>query len=270
MNPSTKITTYNNINISYTIEGEGDTLVLLHGYMMSKEVFRSISSLLSETLRVISIDLPGHGQTGVFAPVHTMDLMADVVRIVLEECDVDKCVIAGHSMGGYVALDFAERYEVLLNGLILLNSSALKDTAEAKRNRLRMIDVVRANRHGFITEFLPNLFAPKNVAKHQDTIDEIIEIADMMNSDNIISAQFGMVERTGKTRLLRNLDIPFLLVSGKLDPRQPIDKVLSQVELPRHAELLLLDNVGHVSFVEAETIVAETIRNFTQKAFLIA
>lgn len=268
MNPVTKITTYNNINISYTTEGEGDTLVLLHGYMMSKEVFRSISSLLSETLRVIAIDLPGHGQTGVFAPVHTMELMADVVRIVLEECDVDKCVMVGHSMGGYVALDFAERYEVLLKGLGLMNSSALKDTAEAKRNRLRMVDIVRANRHGFINEFLPNLFAPRNIAKYKDSIDEIIEIANMMNAENIASAQLGMVERTGKTRLLRSLDIPFMLISGKLDPRQPIDKVLSQIELPKHAELLLLDGVGHVSFIEAESVVAEVLRSFTHRCFL--
>ncbi|MDD4829194.1 MAG: alpha/beta fold hydrolase, partial [Bacteroidales bacterium] len=119
--------------INYQDEGQAkETLVLLHGFMNNLDVWASYVFKYMKEIRVISIDLLGHGETSDLSESHTMEMQAEMVKAVLDYVGVHDCVIAGHSMGGYVALAFAELYPQTVKGLILLNSHALSDTDKGK------------------------------------------------------------------------------------------------------------------------------------------
>ena len=101
---------FKNTGIRYKAEGSGTTIVLLHGYLESSDIWDKFSGELKHEFRVISIDLPGHGKSGIVADIHTMEIMAETVNAVLDELDIDKCILIGHSMGGYVTMAFADLY----------------------------------------------------------------------------------------------------------------------------------------------------------------
>ena len=111
---------YKNSNINYTVEGEGNTIVLLHGFLESIVMWNEIATELSKTNQVVCIDLLGHGETDCFGYVHTMEDMADAVVAVLKYLKVKKAKFIGHSMGGYVSLALAEKHPELFSGLCLI------------------------------------------------------------------------------------------------------------------------------------------------------
>ena len=253
--------------INFTDEGSGNTLVLLHGFLGSLEIWKDFSTELSKKYRVICIDLPGHGKTDNFWGTHTMDFMAETAKAVLDELKIEKCVIAGHSMGGYAALSFAEKYPDFLQGLCLFHSHAMPDTPEAKTNRERAIKAVSLNRKGFINQFIPELFAPENLERLKEYIEDQKEKARQIPRETIIAAQSGMKERSGKINLLSEISVPVLFIAGKKDTRIPIDKLLVQTVLPSHSEVLILGKAGHMGFIEAKNETMKTLDCFIKKAF---
>ena len=258
---------FQNKEINFKDEGSGKPLILLHGFLGSLEIWKDFSTVLSKKYRVISIDLPGHGKTENFSETHTMDFMAETVKAVLENLKIEKCVMAGHSMGGYAALSFAEKYTDFLQGLCLFHSHAMPDTPEAKINRERAINAVSLNRKGFINQFISELFAPENLEKLKEYIEDQKEKARQIPKETIIAAQSGMKERSGKINLLTKISVPILFIVGKKDSRIPIDKILVQTVLPSHSEVLILGNVGHMGFIEAPEETMKTLDCFVNKTF---
>jgi pimeloyl-ACP methyl ester carboxylesterase len=123
---------YKDVNIFYTEEGKGSAVVLLHGFLENSSMWLPFIPELLKNNRVICIDLLGHGNTECLGYVHTMELMADAVEAVLNHIKIRRCFLIGHSMGGYVALAFAEKNPNALKGLCLMNSTANEDTPEKK------------------------------------------------------------------------------------------------------------------------------------------
>lgn len=251
--------------IHYKTAGEGNALVFLHGFMESLTIWDVFAEKLSANFRVIRIDLPGHGKTPVLEPVHSMELMAAVVKEVLDNLGVEKCVMIGHSMGGYVTLEFASQYPGMLRGMGLFHSHAAADTQEARENRLRTIDVVKLNRKGFIKQFIPDLFAESNAGNFSNEIEQLTKNAEKMSSESMIAALHGMKDRSGKFDLLHNTKIPVLFIAGKEDIRIPVQNILAQAILPGYSEVLVLGDVGHMGFIESEQKTLEMVRAFAQK-----
>ena len=258
---------FQNKKINFTDAGSGNTLVLLHGFLGSLEIWKDFSKELSKKYRVICIDLPGHGKTENFSETHTMDFMAETVKFVLDYLGIEKCVMAGHSMGGYASLSFAAKYQDNLQGLCLFHSHAMPDTSEAKENRERAIKAVSLNRKGFINQFIPELFAPENLETLKEYIEDQKEKARQIPKETIIAAQRGMKERYGKINLLSEISVPVLFIAGKKDTRIPIDKILAQTVLPSHSEVLILEKVGHMGFIEAANETMKTLDCFVKKLF---
>lgn len=253
---------YRSQNIYYTDTGEGPALVLLHGFTESLEIWNRFSEELSKEFRVICVDLPGHGRTANFAAIHTMEFMAEIVYAVLSFCRIQQCVMLGHSMGGYVSLAFANLYPEMLKALILFHSQADADDDEARRNRERAIDVVKKDRFGFINQFIPDLFAPANRQRLSREIEVLKNQAGSISGKGLVAAMEGMKVRNGWRDLLKTLKIPVLFVAGKQDTRIPLEKVIEQIALPGHAEALLLEDAGHMGYLEAPEITLGVIRDF--------
>ncbi|MCF8367257.1 MAG: alpha/beta hydrolase [Bacteroidales bacterium] len=251
--------------IHFTDSGKGKALVLLHGFLESLKMWDDFTKELSTQFRVIAIDLPGHGRTEVFRGTPSMQKMAASVKAVLDHLKIESCVMIGHSMGGYVTLEFAYQFPHFLRGISLFHSQASADTEEAKENRRRTINIVKLNKAGFINQFIPDLFADENVNKFQDEIKAMQLAAANTPAEGIIYALEAMRDRTSKIDLLLNLNIPILFIAGKEDPRIPVQNVMAQAILPRHSEVLLIGNVGHMGFVEARDETLAVLKCFVSR-----
>lgn len=256
-------------SVHYRDEGRNNskTLVLLHGFMQNLDVWSSYVLTYMHQLRVITIDLPGHGHTAVFSGVHSMDFMAKVVKRVLDEAGVEQCVMVGHSMGGYVALAFADLFPFTLRGLGLVNSHALPDSEQHRASRQAVCEQVKENRASYIVNFVPTLFDDANRAALSQDIKDLQDQCLYIRTESIVAAQQGMMDRPSRIGVLEQLEVPVLFIYGKNDNRIPLEIAISQAMMPRHAEILLLDRVGHMSFMENREYVKPRILNFVETCY---
>lgn len=264
-----KTITFEGREIHYREEGREhrDTVVLLHGFLQNLAVWSSYTLTYMHSMHVVAIDLPGHGYSATYSDVHTMDFMANAVKTVLDKIGVEQCVIVGHSMGGYVALAFADRYRYMLKGLALINSHAMADDENKRRLRDEVCHQASQNRAGYIVDFITNLFYDKN---RQYLCGEIKELRDQSletTLTGIVAAQRGMKVRTSRIGVLAALTCPVLFVYGKKDERIDMEIGLSQAMLPTKSEVLMLDGVAHMSFLEEREYVKRRLGDFVHQCY---
>ena len=258
--------TYNNKKLAYSVTGNGPVLVLLHGFMETQKIWVDFVNVLSEKYQVVTFDLPGHGDSECINQVHTMDLVADCIKAGLDNLGITNCVMVGHSMGGYAMLHFAEKYGIMLKGFVLFHSHAYADSDEAKVNRDRSCEIIKKNRIAFISSFIPELFAPENVAKYQKEIAQLQGLVKDMTVESIVAAQQGMKLREAKLNVIENAKVPVLFIFGKKDPRTPLPKSMEQPALARHSHTLIIDT-GHLGYIEARKETLHTIGSFTSLCY---
>lgn len=257
-----KTISFQSKSIHYQIIGEGITIVLLHGFMEDISMWKDHIKILAKQYQVLAIDLPGHGQSEVIAEVHSMELMADLTIHILQLENIEKCVLIGHSMGGYASLAFAEKYPDKLLGFGLFHSHTMGDTEEAKRNRERTIEVVKNEKGGFINQFIPSLFAEENRVKFQNEINHQIKLADEMNPMGITAALAGMKDRPMRLNIVAFSPVPVLFILGKFDSRIPLEMVLAQAVAPNCSQINILGNSGHMGWLEEKEISIAAIEGF--------
>jgi pimeloyl-ACP methyl ester carboxylesterase len=237
------------IYVTDTEKGE-KTLVLLHGYLETNEVWTNFKELLTPHCRVIAIDLPGNGLSGT-SPVNSMDFMADVVAEVLNHVQINKAIIVGHSMGGYVALAFAEKYGDQTDKLCLFHSTPNPDSAEKKENREREIALIKENKLNMILNVnISNMFAAENLKKMEESIIMISENATISEPEGLIACLAGMKNRKDMNPFLSAFDNPLLLIFGRKDKYIPENLAIELIEKFPNAETLILENSGHAGFLE--------------------
>ncbi len=216
------ITYFNEASIHYTIKGEGNPLVLLHGFLLSPNIWTEIIPKLVVKNKLIIIDLPSHGKSDCVAEAHSMELMADVVHHILSENNIPSASFIGHSMGGYISLAFAEKYPDKINKLVLLNSSSEADSEERKINRDRAIKVIKNNSKVFIKMGIAALFTEERQGKFQHLIDNFSKEAFKFPVEGIIASIKGMKIRKDRTSVLKNFKGKKYMISGVEDPIIPI------------------------------------------------
>ncbi len=240
---------YKHLNIHFTDQGKGPAVVLLHGFLENLHMWDDFVDELKTRYRVVCIDLLGHGFTPNFGYVHTMEDMAHAVKAVLDHLRLRKYALIGHSMGGYVALAFAEFYPDNLRLLGLFYSTATADTKEQKTNRLRAIDAVKHNEKTFVRTTIPALFRPKSRKLYKDKVEWVKEEALKMTPQGIIAALEGMRERQEREALLHFGPYPVMIISGKHDPRIPLEIMNEQMSAPNVKFKLITEN-GHMGHIE--------------------
>ena len=253
---------YRGINISYTDDGTGEVLILLHGFLETKNIWEPFISHFTQSHRLITIDLLGHGETGCLGYIHTMEQMTDSVIVLLENLSIKKCIILGHSMGGYVALAFAEKRPDFIVKLGLINSTSQKDSMERKQNRDRAILAVKDNPKRFIRMGIPNLFSPDNLEVYSEAIAHITEEALKTPVQGIIAALEGMKIRPERSSFLTNLNRPKLMIASKKDPVLDF-KALKKEAKEAKMNLIVLPD-GHMSFVENKIEFLHQIMRFIE------
>lgn len=247
---------------------KGRCIVLLHGFLESLEIWKEYADSLSKRYRIVCIDLPGHGKSENIGYIHTMELMADCVKEVLRSLQITKCVMIGHSMGGYVTLAFVEKYERNLRGFSLFHSHAAPDPEEKKKDRDKAIQVVKRNPIVLIDELVPNLFARENREKFGNEIEKIKKIASGMTRQGIVNCLEGMKDRVDRREILKNIKVPVLLILGKKDPVMNYEALKPQSQLSEQIQLLSAEDIGHMGFIEAKEECYLAIKRFIRKCHL--
>lgn len=248
--------------INYAKAGKGHCIVFLHGFLENLTIWDDFAAELADDYKVIQIDLPGHGKTDVFGKTHSMTLMASAVNTVLEKEGIHDAIIVGHSMGGYVALEYAKNFSHVVKGLCLFNSSALADSKIKKEERTRVIKVLQRNAAKFIEEAIPHLFTPSNQVKLKALIDELVIEAKENPVDGIIACTLGMRDREDSLEYLRTIKYPLLFVVGRQDPIIPFEKYKEQIFAGDSINVYVSAHCGHMGFIEDRDGTFDSLKNF--------
>ena len=260
-----KTAIYKNTTISFIDQGKGKAVVLLHGFLENKSMWNDYILEISKKNRVITIDLLGHGATECLGYVHSMEDNADVVQAVLQELKIRKSVLIGHSMGGYVALAFAEFYPENVKGIVLLNSTSRADSDERKTNRDRAIKAVKQNYTAFVRMSIANLFSQKNRTILIDEIENVKTEALKTPLQGIVASLEGIKIRKDREVILHFAAYPILLVLGKEDPVLNYDENVTQIENTTVKLHTFTD--GHMSTIENKEELMLVLLEFLKKVW---
>ncbi|MBP2002473.1 pimeloyl-ACP methyl ester carboxylesterase [Paenibacillus shirakamiensis] len=256
--------TVNGSTIAYDDRGEGEVVVLVHGFCGSSSYFDKIVPLLSKQYRVITPDLRGHGSSDAPLGAYTIEQLADDVTGLMESIGVEKYTLLGHSLGGYVTLSVAQRYASSLNGFGLLHSTAYPDSEEAKEKRLKAVSTIQSEGiTTFIENLVPALFAPDHVEQLTEDVIRVKEIGYKTPPQGASGAAMAMRERPDRRDVLSSSTLPILLVAGEKDGVIPAEKTFT-TEGPKVTQETIA-GVGHMSMYEAPEQLANIILEFLGK-----
>ncbi len=251
---------YKNTKIAYSEIGKGTAVVLLHGFLENSTMWDFHTEELAQKHHVITIDLLGHGKSECLGYIHTMEDQADMVYAVLHHLKIKKAIFVGHSMGGYVALAFAELYPTFMKGLVLLNSTSKADSEERKTNRDRAIIAVKKDYSTFIRMSIANLFSEDNREKLIDEIESVKLEALKTPLQGIVAALEGMKVRKDREILLHTSTFPIQLILGKKDPVLNYEENKKQIE-GTHLKFYAFPD-GHMSHIENRAQLGKVLLDF--------
>lgn len=256
--------------VAYQVDGEKTKpcLVLLHGLCEDSTIWDAFIETLVADYFVLRPDLSGFGASDIL-PQHSIDLMADSVKAVIDAEKIKSCVLIGHSMGGYVSVAFAKKYASILRGVGLFHSHPYEDTDDRKNGRVKAIEFIRKNGHIlYVKQLIPNLFADLFVSSNQFLINALILKATQYPAEAIIGAQEAMLKRDDNSVVLAALDIPVLFIIGKQDTVIPYDVSLQQTFLPKVADVHILPKVAHMGMFRAKEQTVGIVRRFMDLCIL--
>ncbi len=239
-------------------------LLLLHGYLESLDVWDDFVPALP-TLRVITMDIPGHGISEVKGDIHTMEQMAGVVEGVADHMGVDRFWLGGHSMGGYVASEFLARYPARLDGIIMFHSTPNPDTEAKKEQRLREIGLVEAGKKDLLAATVEKGFAADNRKRLGDVIEDLREQVVLTEEEGVVVLLRGMMQRPDHNETFRNSTVPQLFIMGSKDECIPLEVSTALREEHPQAGFVYLPASGHMGFVEEPEASSDAILSFINK-----
>ncbi len=255
--------------LAYRRVGSGPALMLLHGFPVSGSLWDDLIPALSKDHTLLIPDIPGSGESRLGAPDVSMEHLATIVPAILDDAGLDRCCLAGHSMGGYISLAAADGFEDRLNGVCLVHSTALADDEEKKAKRRKTIELVRkGGREEFIKGMIPALFSETYQKEHPDIVSELTGAGLKLPEESIVAFYNAMINRPERLETLKNTDIPFQWILGKEDSTIPWRSCLQQSSLPGVSFVRLYDSCGHMSMIEQKELLQEDLLKFVEYCLL--
>jgi pimeloyl-ACP methyl ester carboxylesterase len=259
----------NGLTIGYEERGpqpmheQTPTVVLLHGFCGSREYWADVLPSLSQQVRVIAPDLRGHGSSDAPEPPYTIEQMAADVSLLADALGIGPFWLLGHSLGGYITLAFAEAYPERLKGFGLIHSTAYPDDEQGKQNRAAAAEKIQT--HGvrtFVDGLVPRLFAPDNEGRMPDKVERAKQIGYGTSAAGAVGATLAMRERPDRRAVLRDSELPILLVAGEHDRIVPAARTFA-VDRP-NVTRVTLEQAGHMGMMEAPAALSAAIIRWMQ------
>jgi pimeloyl-ACP methyl ester carboxylesterase len=248
--------------LNYIRIGSGNqTLVLIHGFCENNTCFNKQVLFFKDICNVIAVDLPGFGKSR-FEPNITVERMAAALKDVLDQEEIETCIMMGHSMGGYVTLAFAELFPNMLKGFGLIHSTALADTEERKEKRKQVVSFIQQNgKEKYVRNFIPTLF--RETAQANDIQNAIQQGLDS-DEQGIIEAAKAMMKRPDRIEVLRKTKLPVFFAVGKNDQLIPEAVMFAQASICQIAAVNYLKNAAHMGMIEEANELNLGIKNYLE------
>jgi 3-oxoadipate enol-lactonase len=245
----------NGIQMFYQDQGEGYPLVLIHGFPLDHTIWAPLFPLLIPEARIITPDLRGFGRSSVPEETYNMDQLADDIAGLLDHLQIERAVVVGHSMGGYVSLAVAQKYPSRLSGLGLLSSQAFADTPERREGRYATARKVEENGVEAVAGDLASKLTP--IPLLQDRVKSII-----LNTKpaGIIGALKGMAERPDAVPYLEEIEVPTIVIAGTKDELIPVGNSKPMMDHFSNARWLEIEQASHMAMMETPVIVADALK----------
>ena len=239
------------IEMTYDDAGRGAAVVLLHGFPLDRSIWREQSRALGAACRMIAPDLRGHGETPLGDVVVTMGEMAEDVAALLDTLSVERVVLGGLSMGGYVAFEFFRRFPRRVRALVLADTRPQADTDEGRRTREETAQ--RALRDGMAPiadSMLPKLLSAATREREPEVFERVREMVLGTEPAGAAAALRAMAVRRDQTDLLPSIDVPTLIIVGSEDQLTPPSDSEAMHARIKNARLVRIEGAAHMSNVE--------------------
>ncbi|MDD2793776.1 MAG: alpha/beta hydrolase [Sediminibacterium sp.] len=258
--------TRNNSVMHYAVTGKGFPVVLIHGFGEDSSIWNNQVNFLKDHCMLLIPDLPGTGPSLNKGDELSMESMAADIKAMLDQENIHRCLLLGHSMGGYIALAFAELYSGYLAGFGLVHSTAYADNEEKKKNRQRGIELIEQyGGYAFLKNSIASLFGNAFKTAAPEVVAALIEKSKQFSNRALQQYYQAMMLRPDRTAVLRNTALPVLIIAGTEDVAAPFGDVLEQAALSDHIQLHVLEGTGHMGMLEATTQLNQYLLNFIQQ-----
>ncbi len=243
-------------------------LVLLHAFPLDSRMWDAAGALVPEPRAVYAVDLPGSpGHTTALPDPPAMDTAADLVAAALAAIGVTRAVVAGLSMGGYVALALVERHPELVAGLGLLDTRCGADTPQVAANRLAR--AARLESSGSVADVVGDvdaLLGETSRVARRDLRDDVLAWVHDQDPVGLAWQQRAMAARPDRTAVLRHVTVPVSVVVGDEDRPTPVAEAESMSAVAGGAPLVVVRGAGHLTAVEDPAAVAAALADLAQRA----
>ena len=252
--------------IAYDDRGQGTPLVLVHAFPLSREMWKQQVTGLADTCRVLTPDVFGFGESGLPANGWTVDSLADALADWLTGIGVPGPVVfGGLSMGGYVALAFARRHPDRVMGLILADTRADADTAEAKANRDKSIAFVEANSAAAqVDQMLPKMVSEATRQTRPEVVNAVRAMGAAQTVPGVVAGLRALRDRPDSTHSLASFRFPVLVVVGSDDALTPPALAHAMEEQLPDVTLESIPSAGHLSNLEAPEEFTTAVRRWVE------
>lgn len=251
----------NGIQIAYTDERAGLPLLFIHGFPFSRGVWSHQVEAFKSRHRVIAPDLRGFGESPPCAGPMAMSQFAEDIAALIHHLGVGPVILAGHSMGGYIALAFAKHHPGLLRGLVLVGTKAGGDSAEVAKGRRAMAEAVRLKGISVVVEAM----APKMLSASNRDVSLAAAVRGFMTSaspQGVMGALHGMADRPDVSGWLGEIRVPTLVITGADDTVIPPSESEALAKAIPEARLSLIPQAGHLVAWEQPEAFNEAMRDW--------
>lgn len=254
-----------NGRVNFETCGSGPALVLLHGFLENLEMWQTMLPALSKNYQVVLVDLCGHGKSPVLKTKPAISLMAKAVNELLTDLKINRYMVVGHSMGGYVALELLKQAPEQIVGLCLYHSTCSSDSDEKRENRDRAIKAVNANKQDFIIAAIPQLFSAENQIKCAQEIEIATEAARRTRMEGLLYCLKAMKLRNDYSKLVSGHADKIFYIIGEFDSVLPLSMMKEEMQLVSRYHRIVLKDTGHMSHLEKPVLALKAIKGVIGK-----
>jgi 3-oxoadipate enol-lactonase len=240
--------------------GQGKPLICLHAYALDHSTWLSVADRLKGRVRMILPDLRGHGCSPAPTEKYSMRSMAEDILRIMDKLVLDQAALAGNSMGGYVAMAFAEHFSHRLAGLALVASHVYADTPDKKAARLEDIQKMKSMPSAQVLSGMAEKLSLK--AHVVEYCRSLIQTADPIGMMGVLG---GMASRSDTAHVLSALSVPAVIISGQEDQFIPLDISRKMVQLMKHPCLVEIPKAGHLPMMDSPETTANALREFVNQ-----
>ncbi len=239
--------------VSYIDEGpsHGPTIIFIHGFPQNKSMWFKQIEELKDNYRVIAYDIRGHGNSDAGDNDFSIELFVKDLLNMMDALKIDKTILCGFSMGGYIALNAIENHPERFNALLLSDTNCADDTSEAKENRMKAIESIKENGvEQYAEASLKKLFAPRSFSTHPEEIAVVKQMIMETSKQSLYKTLHALAERKETCTKLHEIKVPVLIMVGKEDEITPPDVALSMHKKIKGSNIHIIEHAGHLSNLE--------------------